>query len=196
MAGRLIDYVSQDPIDGASLCITIPHSGHPTCSKSKSDGSYAIDIPADEDVAVTVHADGYLDAIIPEHITTKTALTLAPVTAADVTMDAADAGVTLDAEQGHLALNIGAPGATFSVKPDSGMLLYFDAAGSPSATETKTTAAGLAVLFNAAPGTYEATYEVGGHTCKVTLGWPDTKANTVKAPVVAGSITSVGMSCN
>ncbi|MFI5306825.1 MAG: hypothetical protein ACHQ53_05720 [Polyangiales bacterium] len=195
LGGALTDFVSRNPIAGASLCITIPHSANPTCTQSASDGSYSIDIPADMNIAVTVHASGYLDAIIPEHVAMDTSLSLEPVTKADVEMQAAGAGVTLDDTLGHLALNIGAPGSTFSVKPASGTLLYFDASGVPSATETKTTSAGLGVLFNAQPGTYEATYDVGAHACEVTLGWPGSAANSVSAPVVAGSITSVGMGC-
>jgi hypothetical protein len=195
LAGRLIDYTSQDPIDGANLCITIPHASKPTCTKSASDGSYSIDIPKDEDVAVTVQASGYLDAIIPEHVTTRTALTLSPVTVADLKMVTSAVDVTIDAKRGHLALNIPAPGATFDVTPASGTLLYFDAAGAPSKTETKTTASGLAAVFNADPGTYEATYQAAGHSCAVSLGWHSTKPNTVRAPVIAGAITSVGMSC-
>lgn len=195
LSGALTDFISRNPIVGASLCITIPHSATPTCTKSASDGSYSIDIPADMNIAVTVHASGYLDAIIPEHVAMDTSLGLEPITKVDVEMQTADAGVTLDDTLGHLALNIGSPGVTFSVKPASGTLLYLDASGLPSATETKTTTAGLGVLFNAKPGTYEAAYEVGTRSCKVSLGWPGKAANSVSAPVVAASITSVGMGC-
>ena len=44
----------------------------------------------------------------------------------------------IDDARGHLALNVAAAGATFSVEPASGKLLYFDASGVPSTTETAT----------------------------------------------------------
>jgi hypothetical protein len=96
-------------------------------------------------------------------------------------------------------------GATATISPASGKVVYADATGTLSAALTSTSASGGVVFGNIAPGKLTITVSAPGRTCQWNVVsttpqfaavWPPTGSNVVAATVAAGTaINDIEMSC-
>jgi hypothetical protein len=197
------------PLSGAQVCIA-QHSEIP-CAKTDDSGNYTIAVPpqpttGELDFAVVVTAAGHLGetnllrwSSPLEYWTTVESLW----SDAFAAPWAASAGFTYPANgtafiEGAVygATPLASPdraGATVTLTPASGKVVYYDANGIPDPALTATSNGGAFAFGNVTPGTYTFTVTNGTKTCTdpATDGnnsWPSTTPNSLSLYVAGNTI--------
>jgi hypothetical protein len=195
------------PIVGANVCV---HE-HPEidCATTGVDGSFALDLPANQELAVTIRAPGMASAVIGVQTATSNLLNW------NVSLDKAEMiqaryrafGANFpDEVTGFIRARGDAPGdkrsgmegLTMTIVLGSGKgPFYFDADSSPSPSRTSTSTWGAAVFANVTPGIVEILFSPESVSCVPSAsGWAGQASNRVRVPVLAGYETHVSLRCH
>lgn len=192
------------PIAGAQVCVLDPR-GLP-CATTDRDGNYRLALPAAEDPAarypVSFTAPGYLGRVKPAGDTWwptgvglrtrsngEARLRYAGFAYPDGTAFVELRVLERDPQQDR---HVGLAGATVTVSPPSGKIVYGDPGSLPTQSLTATSASGSVFLGNVAPGPVTITVNAPGKTCGTwdTSGtWRDSGPNTLPITVAADSVT-------
>ena len=193
------------PLAGASVCIV----NHPEiiCTTTAADGTYSLGYPiqpmsGELDLAIKIVAPGHLGKteLQREHFAGQSwtsldylktdVAALAFATTGGFTYPSG--GTSFIAGAVH-ASSGGQAGATVTLSPETGHVVYCDANGMLDPALTATSTNGCFVFGNVIPGPYTLTVNAGSATCgdPATAGntsWPSAAANSIAGYVVANSI--------
>lgn len=171
----------------AEVCLV----GSDVCASASP---YVLQVPPGADVAVTIDQADLFPFLIPFTTGAEAETRLHTVlSAAVVEAQAAAAGVTLDPAKGHIFQNLVYEGATAALVGGGGDGPYYLSGGvlDPALTGASAENGAVFLIANVAPGDVELEYRdgMGADGCVPdALNWTD--GVTVRAPIVAGRITS------
>jgi len=204
LAAKIISE-AKSPIPGATVCL---RDSQVPCVTSDASGAFTLDVPAHQEIAITVSADGFAARLL-------TASTVGKGLTWTITLPAGDSqaarytklGTTRpDAASGAIVANTRAPngidhgldGVTMSVDPPSGHgPFYFAPDGAPDASRTSTSTYAEIIVAGLAPGVVEVTTGPADVTCVPSFGgWPSNRPGSVRVPIVAGFETRLVMQCH
>jgi hypothetical protein len=195
------------PVKAAIVCVR-DHSDIP-CMTTDAVGSFGIGLPANQELTVTVQADGLASTAFGVSTGTRdlTQWTLSLEKAETVAARYAAFGVKYpDESRGFVLVRDEVPGAdgagvdgiTMSLLPSIGKgPFYFEANSSPNPNRTSTSTWSAAAFAELSPSVVEVVLGPGGVTCVPSKsGWAAEATNRVRAPVLKGYETHVQMRCN
>jgi hypothetical protein len=194
------------PVEGVTACVH--DEGASPCAKSDRQGAFALDLPTNREVVLTLRGSGVASTVIGistgAHGPIKLKVLLdKPETAA--ARYAAFRAKYPDERTGSVLATVEAPGSddkgfeglSMSIAPKRGTgPFYFDADSTPNANRTETSTWSVAVFANVEQGVAEITVGPRAVTCVPSTGWASQEVNRVRVPIVAGYETHVRMRCS
>lgn len=187
------------PVEGATVCV---HGIDAACATTNAAGAYELaGLPAGAEVALSFSAEGYQSALLPlvtDDRPIRPSIALEPADAI-AARDAA-AGATTGSGQGSIGFIVfdgtaGVADVSVAVSPPGAGPFYVDADYAVDPTASSTSARGFGFVLGLAAGTAELRFSHPTLACDVpVLGWPG-PAGAVRAPVIGGFETSVGVIC-
>lgn len=209
IGATFVDYVSQTPIEGLTVCTLIPEGRDPGCADSISTGQIVAEgFPTNSEVLFKLTKDDYLTTLIPANTGEQddTSSTIFPIKSSDADLLLGPANLTMESGKGAISFiaDQSKPGSTqnadgqtdvgVTISPAGGTMAYLNGAMLDTSASA-TFASGLGVIVNLEPGDYTLTFTHAAHTCTTRLGWATADANVSKVPVQADTITYVLHQC-
>lgn len=188
-------------IDGAEICVV----SHPeiACVTTVGDGTYSLELPADEEVEVEVIKEGFVP-VRSNFLTRKTDTELRAQMFQPAAIEAAFtlAGVPYDGAKGGLLVRVydpargqtsGLAGVSMALTPTGSGPHYVDGL-TFNAAATATTPNGNALFAQLEDATYALTLTSATHDCKGTYLWKD-KDGALEVIVKPGFATYIYADC-
>jgi hypothetical protein len=191
-------------LTGAQVCVAQTTN----CSTTDSQGAFALHIPANAQVAITIQRSGYTNVLVPIITNTldQTGWEIGTLAAATTTANYQTAGATYpDPSKSFLAAfastangQSGHANVTFQYAPAPTLgPTYTDATGAASANATSTSTWGEGIAtFPSSVSQVVVTFQPSTLSCASNFGgWPAMGANAVLVPLLPGFETHVGQAC-
>ena len=210
------DFVSQEPIEGVTLCTNIEGAECVT-TDAAGKASFTASVVPGQLIQLRADKDGYFgflsEGIIPEGVEAGTLETSWPMAGAgviDLIVGALETEV--DETKGHFTVVVVGPegdggerpfmeGATVTATGNAQAgPKYLQPAGDISAglfgdDAAGTTSAGLAAFFNVDVGTVDLTVTLAGHDCSVGGSGLPSDTGSARATIEAGRATYIAVIC-
>jgi hypothetical protein len=192
---------------GATVCLHALRDA--PCVRSSESGSFALDVPAHDEIAISVVASGFGNRLVAVTTTgtgaVRLTLTLfgeassrARYAAANATFPDSAAGSVFATAEGPQGGSKGIEGATIEVEPKADRsTLYFGPSSEPDRERAATSTWSHALVTGLPSGQVTITYGPPSLTCVPVYGaWPSPHPNSLRAPVAAGFETRVIARCH
>lgn len=177
--GALVNGVDNSPLAGAEICF-VSHLDIP-CVETATDGTYAIDLPAETKVEVEVVKDGFI-SVRSNFITRASDARIDAQMFQPAAVEAAFAlaGATYDETKGGLLVRVydpakgqtvGLAGVTVGLEPSDGEGPYYLDGLTFNTSATATTPVGNALFSVLEDKTYKVSLESATHECLGTYLW-------------------------
>lgn len=200
--GALVNGVDSSPLEGAEICF-VSHLDIP-CVETATDGTYAIDLPAETKVEVEVVRDGFI-SVRSNFITRASDARIDAQMFQPAAVEAAFqlAGATYDETKGGLLVRVydpakgqtvGLAGVAVDLEPSDGEGPYYLDGLTFNTSATATTPVGNALFSVLEDKTYKVTLTSETHECLGTYLWksPDGR---IEARVKPGFATYIYADC-
>jgi len=213
--GWVTNGVTQEPVEGAELCVLEPEQEGEPCGTTDADGlvEWTWLAPVESNFTARFEGEGYMPLLFLGHYDDEVAASWEQDGVISVIYRVylttvmewwlGEGAITMDSDAGHIfVVVVGATegtaldGMTASLSDGSGAVVYWGADGTTLNSElSASSTAGSIVIGNVAPGTHTVNIAHGSLVCDNARAWLSDASNTYTVPVEAGTITVIYVRC-
>lgn len=180
-------------LEGAELC----EADTPNCALSDAKGEVAIEVPAGQEISVTLTKEGYGSYLVPMSIRSMSQESFSLATDGHLKDQFGRVTSPYPMRFTGTVLLFVVPnfaGVTFELADATGKTFYHEEEGPRSLDLTETTSSGGGGFAEVTPGEFQAKLGGTAERCVPGWGWPG-EVNSVRFPVRENFITYVTVLC-